>query len=168
VVLELSWTLSGSADLSDMCYGSHVVVAFTYPTMKTEAKRSPQYLSEPASILLDVVRFSAAILVLIAHFTHPEFRLGYANLQILGDGAVPVFFVLSGFVIRYVTKTRESTAKEYFIDRASRIYSVILPAMFFTLAVSVVCFAVDRSQFLQDWSATFLCGGLDAGFTICM
>jgi peptidoglycan/LPS O-acetylase OafA/YrhL len=123
--------------------------------MKTEPRDSTQYLSEPASILLDVVRFSAAILVLIAHFTHPEFRLAYPNLQILGDIAVPVFFVLSGFVIRYVTKTRESTAKEYFIDRASRIYSVVLPAMFFTLVVSAVCFAVDRPQFLRDWSGTF-------------
>src|SRR5580698_1384155 len=76
-------------------------------------------------------------------------------MQILGDIAVPVFFVLSGFVIRYVTRTREATAREYFIDRASRIYSVVLPAMVFTLVVSGVCFLVDRDSFMRDWGATF-------------
>lgn len=48
--------------------------------------------------------------------------------------AVAVFFVLSGFVIRYVTLSRESTAKQYFIDRASRIYSVVVPALGITIA----------------------------------
>jgi hypothetical protein len=60
--------------------------------MKIESKGASGYLPESTSILLDIIRFSAAILVLIAHLTHPEFHLGYANMQILGDIAVPVFF----------------------------------------------------------------------------
>jgi peptidoglycan/LPS O-acetylase OafA/YrhL len=42
--------------------------------------------------------------------------------------------VLSGFVIRFVTVTRETDASEYWIDRASRIYSVVAP----TLALTVL------------------------------
>jgi peptidoglycan/LPS O-acetylase OafA/YrhL len=124
-------------------------------TMTAQKKGAPETLPESASLLLDFVRLTAALLVVIAHFTHPEFGLGYWNRQYLGDIAVPVFFVLSGFVIRYVTRTRESTAREYFIDRASRIYSVVLPAMVFTLAVSGVCFLIDRHLFLRDWADTF-------------
>lgn len=123
--------------------------------MKLNTKQSPGTLPESASLLLDFIRLGAAVLVVIAHSTHLEFRLGYFDLQILGDIAVPVFFVLSGFVIRYVMQTRESNPREYFIDRASRIYSVVLPAMFFTLLVSGICFLLDRNQFLADWIRYF-------------
>ncbi len=123
--------------------------------MTAQKQDTPETLPESASLLLDFVRLTAAVMVVIAHFTHPEFGLGYWNRQYLGDIAVPVFFVLSGFVIRYVTRTRESTAREYLIDRASRIYSVVLPAMAFTLAVSGVCFLIDRHLFLRDWADTF-------------
>ncbi len=113
-------------------------------------------LPESASILLDIVRFSAAILVVIAHATHPEFNAGLRDKQILGDIAVPVFFVLSGFVIRFVTQTRETTAREYFIDRASRIYSVVLPALAFTLLVGAICYGLDSTRFVRDgWASTF-------------
>ena len=123
--------------------------------MKAKKKDVPDVLPESASLLLDFVRLTAAILVVIDHFTLPEFHLGSGNRKFLGDVAVTVFFVLSGFVIRYVTCTRESTIKAYFIDRASRIYSVVLPSMAFTLAVSGACYLIDREQFLRDWSATF-------------
>jgi peptidoglycan/LPS O-acetylase OafA/YrhL len=123
--------------------------------MPSQTTERADPLPESASLLLDVVRFSAALLVVMDHFTLPEFALGYPDRQILGMIAVPVFFVLSGFVIRYVTRTRESRANEYFVDRASRIYSVVLPAMAFTLVVSLVCFALDRRRFLHDWSGVF-------------
>jgi peptidoglycan/LPS O-acetylase OafA/YrhL len=113
-------------------------------------------LSEPASLLLDVIRFTAAILVVITHFTLPEFHTGFSKQQhMLGDIAVPVFFVLSGFVIRYVTLTREHTPRVYFIDRASRMYSVVLPSMLFTLIAGGICFLINRDEFLRNWSSTF-------------
>ena len=69
--------------------------------------KAPRALSGSASFLLDILRLSAAICVVVAHAGHPEFSTGFQNRQVLGDGAVPVFFVLSGFVIRFVTTTRE-------------------------------------------------------------
>ena len=99
----------------------------------------PHTLPRSVSFLLDLVRFAAAILVVISHSGHPEFTTGFRNRQLLGDIAVPIFFVLSGFVIRFVTRSRRHTAREFFIDRASRMYSVILPAMALTLVLSAVC-----------------------------
>lgn len=96
---------------------------------------SPTRLSRSGSILLDVLRFGAACTVLLSHLGHPGISVGFPNLAAAGHLAVAVFFVLSGFVIRYVTLTREASAREYLIDRTSRIYSVVVPA----LAMTVLC-----------------------------
>jgi peptidoglycan/LPS O-acetylase OafA/YrhL len=92
-------------------------------------------LSRGGSILLDMLRFGAACTVLLSHFGHPGISVGFPDLTAAGHLAVAVFFVLSGFVIRYVTLTREASAREYLIDRTSRIYSVVAPA----LAMTVLC-----------------------------
>ena len=49
----------------------------------------------------------------------------------LAHTAVIVFFVLSGFVISWAAE-RDGTAREYILNRASRIYSVALPALALT------------------------------------
>jgi peptidoglycan/LPS O-acetylase OafA/YrhL len=108
-------------------------------------------LTESSSLLLDIIRFSAAVAVVVAHLSRPEFAVVVThNLQFLGDLAVPVFFVLSGFVIRFVTVSREHTLRAYLIDRASRIYSVALPAMALTLVVAAFCFVANRPYFDRE------------------
>lgn len=97
-------------------------------------------LPEGASLLLDALRFSLAVLVVVGHISEPPFSHGWPNVIAWANGAVPGFFVLSGFMIRYVTATREREARRYWISRASRIYSVVLPAVVFT----VVCDAISR------------------------
>jgi peptidoglycan/LPS O-acetylase OafA/YrhL len=92
-------------------------------------------LCRSGSILLDLVRFGAACTVLLSHFGHAGISVGFPDYTAAGHLAVAVFFVLSGFVIRFVTVTREASAKEYLIDRVSRIYSVVIPA----LAITVLC-----------------------------
>ena len=49
----------------------------------------------------------------------------------LAHSAVIVFFVLSGFVISWAAK-RDGAVREYVLNRASRIYSVALPALALT------------------------------------
>lgn len=116
---------------------------------------SSHQLSGGASMLLDVVRFSAAIAVLVTHSGETTFGTGWIHNQLWGDLAVPVFFVLSGFVIRFVTRTREGNPREYYIDRASRIYSVAIPAMLVTLLCSLLCFLLHHDRFVHDWSPLF-------------
>lgn len=89
------------------------------------------------SLYLDVVRFFAALAVFFSHILSKPFTDGvlFHGLGIYGQLAVIVFFVLSGYVIAFVTSTREFDAKAYFVARASRIYSVALVALFLTLVL---------------------------------
>jgi peptidoglycan/LPS O-acetylase OafA/YrhL len=121
----------------------------------TGAGQRPHQLSDNASLLLDIVRFAAAIGVVASHSGKKPFGIGWREQSIWGDLAVPVFFVLSGFIIRFISRSREANPREYFIDRASRIYSVVLPAMFATLLCSGLCLLLHRDRFLHDWSPFF-------------
>jgi peptidoglycan/LPS O-acetylase OafA/YrhL len=98
-------------------------------------------LPPAVSLYLDLVRFAAAAAVFLDHLSSYPFstnvdgrRHGLALVGSFGASAVVVFFVLSGFVIAYVSGTRERTANAYVASRVSRLYSVILPALLLTFA----------------------------------
>ena len=103
------------------------------PIVQKQARHSPfpgpsQPLHPAGSVLLDIVRFGAALAVGIGHIFP-----GMLNIAL---SAVAIFFVLSGFVIRLITTARRTSAHDYAIDRVSRIYSVTLPAIALTLLVA--------------------------------
>ena len=108
-------------------------------------------LNDSASLMLDIVRFSAAMVVFCYHFAQPISQTGVRSWGAAGEYAVPVFFVLSGFVIRFVTLSREHSLKEYLIDRASRIYSVTIPAVVLTLVCYLLCLAINRELYNSLW-----------------
>ena len=74
------------------------------------------------SVYLDFLRFSAAIVVLLAHLGEIFFP-GWA-LPFPGKDAVIVFFVLSGFVVAFVADTKERHWADFAISRYSRLGSV--------------------------------------------
>jgi len=117
------------------------------------------------SILLDIVRFAAAIAVAVGHFTSSTFSTHWPYLINLAFGAVAVFFVLSGFVIRLITLTRLMTATEYAIDRVSRIYSVLLPAALLTI---VVAFCLYRLPVSHAYQPAFPVGTIATQFLACI
>lgn len=89
------------------------------------------------SIYLDVVRFVAALLVVFGHaysFTEHNFKYLAGH----GPAAVSVFFVLSGFVISYVTSAKEKSGKQYAVARLARIYSVAVPVLLVTLLMDQI------------------------------
>jgi peptidoglycan/LPS O-acetylase OafA/YrhL len=94
------------------------------------------------SLYLDLARFSAALVVVLSHawmILFPGHPLHWP-----GPPAVIVFFVLSGFVIAYVTDGRDRTLADYTLNRLSRLWSVALPA----LAFGAILFPfVGRSAF---------------------
>jgi peptidoglycan/LPS O-acetylase OafA/YrhL len=90
------------------------------------------------SLYLDVLRFGAATLVLITHASYERFGGSWlVPIGQFGHEAVVVFFVLSGFVIRYVA-TRERTPAQYAVSRAARLYSVVLPALIGTVLADFI------------------------------
>ena len=86
------------------------------------------------SLYLDFLRFIAALAVFLDHITSYPFTKDFfwGGLGSYGGIAVIIFFVLSGYVIAYVTNTRETTAARYASARIARIYSVVLVALTIT------------------------------------
>ena len=91
---------------------------------------------DPAlSIYFDLVRFSAALIVVLNHY---GVLLSLARGSTFpGSDAVIVFFVLSGYVIAYVTDRPGMTARRYALDRLSRLWSVAVPAAGLALALGL-------------------------------
>ena len=95
----------------------------------------PSIVSPAFSVFLDLLRFVAALLVVAGHLTQPYFSKGWPNLVGMAYSMVAVFFVLSGFVIRYTADTKPPSASLYFISRFARVYSVLIPAVIFTVVL---------------------------------
>jgi peptidoglycan/LPS O-acetylase OafA/YrhL len=91
-------------------------------------------VSPALSLYLDLTRASAALVVLLSHC----WLVLFPNLPLHWPGppAVIVFFVLSGFVIAYVTDGRDRTLAQYALNRLSRLWSVSLPALVLGLVVA--------------------------------
>ncbi|MFP5248199.1 MAG: acyltransferase family protein, partial [Acidobacteriota bacterium] len=84
----------------------------------------------------------AAVFVFSVHVSWPPLA-GYHFLALpafldLGSQSVDIFFVLSGFVIGYVTDSREQSARAYTIRRLGRLYSVVLPALVATMGLDLL------------------------------
>ena len=109
---------------------------------------------------LDCVRFGAALLVMFGHFRGFYFEsitkidAGIATkifyvLTGIHREAVILFFVVSGFLIGgrswELIERRRFDVSRYFLDRFTRIYLVVFPALLFILAVNWIA-----SGFLDD------------------
>ena len=88
-------------------------------------------MTNALSFYLDGLRFGAAFTVFLAHYSVQRISGGFFWPSFAyGHTAVLVFFVLSGFVIAWVTETRERSLEDYILSRAARLYSVIIPAFY--------------------------------------
>jgi peptidoglycan/LPS O-acetylase OafA/YrhL len=97
------------------------------------------------SLYLDLVRFAAALVVVLSHawpILFPGFPLHWP-----GPAAVIVFFVLSGYVIAYVSDARDRGLADYALDRLSRLWSVALPALGFGMVLAPF---VNQSVFMPE------------------
>jgi peptidoglycan/LPS O-acetylase OafA/YrhL len=120
--------------------------------MKTEIAKTPS----DHMPWLDWLRFIAAFVVVIAHAradTFPAFgelpeaqktmatQLFYAVTR-LGHEAVIVFFVLSGFLVggKVIERSVDGSFDplSYAVDRFSRLYVPLLPALFLTVIAGIV------------------------------
>jgi peptidoglycan/LPS O-acetylase OafA/YrhL len=97
------------------------------------------------SLYLDLLRFVLALVVFLGHASDPSYGLSVALAHAPQYGLTSVlgFFVLSGFVIAHVVQHAERDARQYFIARAARLYSVALPALILTAALGVLGAHID-------------------------
>jgi peptidoglycan/LPS O-acetylase OafA/YrhL len=121
-------------------------------TQYNPAMAATQKLPTASSLWLDVIRFGSAIAIVIVHLAQSFFSTGWPDLvNGVGLGAVAVFFILSGFVIRYVTRLKYTSISEYWVDRSSRIYSVVLPAILFTIIADLISSHVNPGYYIHNW-----------------
>lgn len=90
------------------------------------------------SIYLDLVRFCAASLVYVYHSNQRFVIDSVLPLSSYGHSSVIVFFVLSGFVIAFITDTKEKTWQSYSASRIARVFSVVLPAVILTVVLDTI------------------------------
>ena len=109
------------------------------------------------SVYLDLVRILAAIVVVLSHVW--PIVLPHELLPWPGHDAVVVFFVLSGLVIAHTTSRPNRSLADYIQHRLARIYSVGLPAILlsaaltpFTMAISVSGAAPAPAGYADLWS----------------
>ena len=108
-------------------------------------------MSKGFSIYLDLVRFLASCLVYVYHSNQRLLVTDILPLSNYGHSSVIVFFVLSGFVISYITATKENKLSSYAASRFSRVYSVVIPAVILTLVLD----SVGRQLYPELYSYPF-------------
>lgn len=94
-------------------------------------------LSPALSSYLDFLRFFAALAVMLGHMREDGFHLGQIPLSHFSHEAVVIFFVMSGLIIHTSTVGKKGDWVDYAVARVSRVYSVALPAVIFSVALSL-------------------------------
>lgn len=100
-------------------------------------------MDQQKSQFLHGLRWISALLVVIGHSEMIGGKVGdpvFLYLASHAHAAVMVFFVLSGYVIAATVDKRRAAGyslSHYFLDRFSRIYSVLIPALLLTLALDL-------------------------------
>lgn len=109
-------------------------------------------MNRETSLYLDAWRFAMAMIVFLGHVSGARLTGGLLwQLGAYTGEAVAVFFVLSGFVIGYVTDQREQSPRSYAVARAARIYSVALPALVATFALDMLGRASRPDLYSSSW-----------------
>ena len=92
------------------------------------------------SLYLDLVRFTAAAMVVLSHVVQRGMfgPVTEHPMLMFGREAVMVFFILSGFVIAWSTSTARLTPAQYVIARSARIYSVVVPVLVLCLLLAAI------------------------------
>ncbi len=106
------------------------------------------------SYYLNLVRFLAAIIVLLSHYAYPHFTDGdYLIIRELnlGSDAVVLFFVLSGLVIAYSAEQKDKNINTYFFNRFTRLYSVAVPAVILTYILDQIGSSFDPDAYYGFW-----------------
>lgn len=112
-------------------------------------------MNRQLSAYLDLIRVVCAVVVVLSHLGHGHLVGGYLwPFTFFGNEAVMAFFVLSGFVIAFVTDQREQTLAIYAAARLARLYSVILPAMALTLVLDAIGQSINAESYLHSHAAS--------------
>lgn len=95
-------------------------------------------MNKSTSLYLDFLRVIAAFGVVLFHANLPWFSNGLFFSDKYGHKFVMIFFVLSGYLIAFTVNKKNKGITEYIIDRLSRLYSVVWPALLLTFILDYI------------------------------
>ena len=107
-------------------------------------------MNKHISLYLDVWRFGAALVVFLSHVASQKISNGlFWQTKHYDQTAVMIFFVMSGFVISYISSTKETELKDYSIARVSRLYSVVVPALLITFIADSIGYSINPEFYTE-------------------
>ncbi len=112
------------------------------------------------STYLDVLRFTAAVLVVFEHAALLGLLPPLGVATELSHESVIVFFVLSGLVIASSSWSRQTTARAYIASRTARVLSVSLPAVLCCFGASLLWRAGAAPGSMSAFAAQFTSSAL--------
>lgn len=102
------------------------------------------------SAYLELLRVIATLIVFVSHSSSLFAPLAHIVwLDKFGRDGVIIFFVLSGYVVSWCANERDRTATAFAINRASRIYSVAVPALALAIGVTLLLYALGVTPKLE-------------------
>lgn len=127
-------------------------------------------------MFLNLIRFVACEMVVVCHFlTKYQPAIGQASFRLgstMGGVAVLLFFVLSGLLICYSSLNKLGNPsyrfRNFFVDRFSRIYSGLVPAMLIAAIIAAVIYITNYSYFAYLCSMQSMPSLLTFGMTLGM
>lgn len=115
-------------------------------------------MNKLTSLYFDFVRAIAAIIVVFHHYSQhiiKAFHDGQTVFPPIGQEAVMVFFVLSGFLITWVAEVKDKDFVSFFIKRFARFYSVMLPSVAILSICYVIVMQIDPGLYRFQGDADF-------------
>lgn len=109
-------------------------------------------------VSLDVVRFLAALAVLLYHYTAHDFKTPIEPVTQYGYLGVPLFFMISGFVITMSAESAASPIK-FIINRAIRLYPAFITCSLLTITY-VAIFTTGPYFTIRELAANMTMFGL--------
>ena len=122
-------------------------------------------MDKHTSILLDIIRFTAAMFVFMDHFAQVRFSGGSLSFfSPFGHSAVIAFFVLSGYVIAFVADTKDKNIHTYYISRFARLYSVVLPVLIIVPILDIIGLSANETMYEGKFHSSYYIIRLLANF----
>jgi len=106
-------------------------------------------MNKSTSLYLDFLRVVAAFGVMLVHANQGWFSNGLFLRPEYGHKLVMVFFVLSGYLIAFTVDKKNKGPEKYLVDRISRLYSVVIPALILTFVVDSLGERINFSFYLD-------------------
>ncbi|WP_085300417.1 acyltransferase family protein [Cognaticolwellia mytili] len=103
------------------------------------------------SLYLDVLRFSAAMVVFFSHVASQDLTDGFLwQFKAYSQTAVMIFFVMSGYVIGFVTYEKERHITDFTVARVSRLWSIVIPALLLTAICDYIGLELNTAIYTES------------------